>query len=261
MSHEEEEEPIGLVGFGNVQLESDDENDRPVVTSKKLVGKKKENDKYKEHSYWEERFAEEEEFEWLINFDQCRNQLIPHLKYSDKILVVGCGNSNFSADLYDAGFHNIINIDFSGVVIAKMKEINLTCRPEMQWIEMDMTNMAFDANSFDVVIDKAAMDALVVSELDVWNPQEEVIKSVDKMCKCVDFVLDKDNGKFLQISFNQPHFRTKYLMGYRAEDRDCGSHGSHTGYSDRYHWDLSFESIVLPEEGVLETFLYVMVRK
>lgn len=260
---EEEEETIGLIGLGNVQLESDDEghlnHENRAVTRKKLDGIKRENDKYQEQSYWEERFAEEESFEWLISFDKCKHQLLPHLHTNDRILIVGCGNSTFSADLYDSGYHNIVNIDFSGVLIERMKILHSEARPVMQWMTMDMTEMNFESK-FDVVIDKAAMDALVVSEGDVWNPQESVIRSVDKMCFCVSAVLQSSNAKFLQISFNQPHFRTKYLMGYRADGRDCSNHGSHVGYCDRYNWTLSFESIVLEEEGVLETFLYVMTR-
>jgi 2-polyprenyl-3-methyl-5-hydroxy-6-metoxy-1,4-benzoquinol methylase len=54
------------------------------------------------------------------------------LKSSDKILVVGCGNSNFSSDLYDAGYLGIINIDFSQVVIDIMKEKNKD-RMQMEW--------------------------------------------------------------------------------------------------------------------------------
>ena len=61
---------------------------------------------------------------------------------------------------YKAGYHNIINIDFSAVLIAKMKDFY----PEMQWICADMTKLrdTFQKESFDVVIDKAAMDAIMV---------------------------------------------------------------------------------------------------
>lgn len=259
----DDDEPLGLTGLAGVELESDDdegENEKRFVVSKKVQGAKKENDRYKEHSYWEERFAEEESFEWLIGFQQCKNQLLPHLRPDDRILIVGCGNSSFSADLYDAGYQNIVNIDYSGVVIERMKALHSELRPRMTWLEMDMTKMAFEPESFDVVIDKAAMDALVVSEGDVWDPYPEVIENVDKMCLCVSSVLKSSDSKFLQISFNQPHFRTKYLMGYRAEGSTDLSHGSHTGKCSRYNWSLSFESIVLAEEGVLETFFYVMVR-
>lgn len=37
-----------------------------------------------------------------------------------RILVPGCGNSNLSRDLYDSGRVNIVNIDFSAVVVKQL---------------------------------------------------------------------------------------------------------------------------------------------
>ena len=34
-----------------------------------------------------------------------------------KILIIGCGNADFSADLYDDGYENIVNVDISDIVI------------------------------------------------------------------------------------------------------------------------------------------------
>ncbi len=34
-----------------------------------------------------------------------------------KTLVLGCGNAEYSEDMYDDGFHDIHNIDISPVVI------------------------------------------------------------------------------------------------------------------------------------------------
>lgn len=41
-----------------------------------------------------------------------------------KILIVGCGNSEFSEKIYDCGWKNIYNIDISESVISFMKERN-----------------------------------------------------------------------------------------------------------------------------------------
>jgi 2-polyprenyl-3-methyl-5-hydroxy-6-metoxy-1,4-benzoquinol methylase len=46
------------------------------------------------------------------------------VKPTDKILVLGCGNANFSEDLYDAGYKNQWNIDISSVVIKQMRQRN-----------------------------------------------------------------------------------------------------------------------------------------
>ena len=36
-----------------------------------------------------------------------------YIKPKDNVLVVGCGNSTLSSDLYDVGYKNITNIDLS----------------------------------------------------------------------------------------------------------------------------------------------------
>lgn len=58
-----------------------------------------------------------------------------------QILVPGCGNSRLSEYLYDAGFKDITNIDFSKVVISDMLRRNVRERPGMRWRVMDMTSM------------------------------------------------------------------------------------------------------------------------
>jgi hypothetical protein len=40
--------------------------------------------------------------------------------------------------------------------------------------------MLKDDESFDIVIDKGTMDALMCDEGDVWNPKPEVIENVSK---------------------------------------------------------------------------------
>ena len=37
-----------------------------------------------------------------------------------RILVLGCGNAEFSEDIYDDGYKNIVNVDISSVVIRQM---------------------------------------------------------------------------------------------------------------------------------------------
>jgi EEF1A lysine methyltransferase 4 len=217
---------------------------------------------FKEQGYWEDRFTEETEYDWLLSYEQLRTHLIPLLKVSDRILIVGCGNSRLSAGLYDAGFVDIVNIDFSATVIERMKKTHIEDRPQMQWITMDMTDMRFEAGAFDVVIDKASMDALMVDEGDVWDPEQETIDITDKMCKGIKEVLVPQTGKFIQLSFAQPHFRTKYLMGSHIEEGSdieavISKYGSSTGHCKRYGWNLSY-SIINTEAGCLNSFLYVM---
>ncbi|KAL9658462.1 hypothetical protein ABK040_006004 [Willaertia magna] len=171
---------------------------------------------YKLKSYWDKRFEKEEVYDWLGTYKQWKEHLDIHLlnnvdnkkKEDLKILIIGCGNSTLSNDLYEDGYKNITNIDYSATVIEKMKEKY----PYMNWVEMDVTNMEkFENNSFDFVLDKGTMDALVVDAGDPWDPEIEVRNMVLKMCQEIYRIL-KIGGKYLQISFQQPHFRKLYLL-------------------------------------------------
>jgi EEF1A lysine methyltransferase 4 len=51
----------------------------------------------------------------------------------------------------------------------------------MNWVVMDMTELTFEDRSFDVVIDKAAMDALTTEEGDVWAPELPVRDHVTRL--------------------------------------------------------------------------------
>ena len=53
-----------------------------------------------------------------------------------------------------------------------------------------MTNMsAIEDGSIDVVLDKAAMDALMSNEGDVWHPDASVVRLVHDMCRHISRVL------------------------------------------------------------------------
>ena len=65
-----------------------------------------------------------------------------------------------------------MSIDFSTVVIDKMKAQH----PDMDWRVMDVRKMDFDADSFDVAIDKFTLDAMLYGSL--WDPEEEVKENV-----------------------------------------------------------------------------------
>lgn len=110
----------------------------PVIAGNKNSNNNKDtlpnhNSAYGEMSYWDDRFAVEDEYEWLVSFSDVAKQLKAHLKPTDRILVVGCGNSKFSYDLYQAGFTHICNIDYSETVIEAMKRKCQESCPDMDW--------------------------------------------------------------------------------------------------------------------------------
>jgi hypothetical protein len=76
---------------------------------------------YGNPSYWENRYTEQEgkTFDWLENYSAVKPYIERFFQESKEIktLVLGCGNAEYSEDMYDDGYHDIHNIDISPVVI------------------------------------------------------------------------------------------------------------------------------------------------
>ncbi|RAL48243.1 hypothetical protein DM860_005667 [Cuscuta australis] len=135
-------------------------------------------------------------FEWYSEWPQLQEHLLPHISVDSLVLVPGCGNSNLSEHLYDAGCRNITNIDFSKVVISDMLRKNVRSRPEMKWRVMDMTSMLFANESFDVIVDKGGLDALMEPRL---GPKlgNEYLSEVKRVLKA--------GGKFFCLTLAEAH--------------------------------------------------------
>ena len=71
---------------------------------------------------------DDETFDWLVSFSGLRSVLVEYggcvgLGYRSRLntLVVGCGKSTLTEDMYDAGWKTIHAIDISHTVIEHMK--------------------------------------------------------------------------------------------------------------------------------------------
>ncbi|XP_008262290.1 eEF1A lysine and N-terminal methyltransferase isoform X4 [Oryctolagus cuniculus] len=135
--------------------------------------------------YWEKFFQQrgKKAFEWYGTYLELCGVLHKYIKPREKVLVIGCGNSELSEQLYDVGYKDIVNIDISEVVIKQMKERNATRRPQMSFLKMDMTQMEFPNASFQVVLDKGTLDAILTDE------EEKTLQQVDRMLAEVGRVL------------------------------------------------------------------------
>ena len=186
------------------------------------------NEKYADKTYWEQRYDSEESYEWFKSLSFFKAALIPHLKPTDSILILGCGNSPFGSDLYDLGFKNSTSIDYCENVINAMKMKNSN-RPEMKFLVADITNMSeIQSKSFDVAIDKGTMDALMCEKGDVWDPPLSIKKIVDSELRHVSRIISR---LFIYITFGQPHFRRPLL-----EKDEYNWKVSHSAVGDSFHY-------------------------
>lgn len=124
--------------------------------------------------------------------------------------MVGCGNSDLSSEMYDDGYTNITNIDFSPVVIKEMQQKNKK-RNKMKWEVMDVTNMQYENSSYSIILDKGALDA-IDSEDD-----PKTLETVKKMFVEIERVC-KDGGKYICISLLQDHVLSHILEFFAREN-------------------------------------------
>ncbi|CBI17265.3 unnamed protein product, partial [Vitis vinifera] len=179
---------------------------------------------------WDKFFTirgSDDSFEWYAEWPQLKDPLLSHLSStappSDpaseppqppppplQILVPGCGNSRLSEHLYDAGFHGITNVDFSKVVISDMLRRNVRSRPDMRWRVMDITSMQFPDGSFDAILDKGGLDALMEPEL---GPK------LGKMYLTEVKRVLKSGGKFIGLTLAESHVLgllfSKFRFGWK----------------------------------------------
>ncbi|XP_054977601.1 eEF1A lysine and N-terminal methyltransferase isoform X1 [Sorex araneus] len=162
--------------------------------------------------YWEKFFQQrgKRTFEWYGTYLELCGLLHKYIKPREKVLVVGCGNSELSEQLYDVGFQDLVSIDISEVVIRQMTERNAGRRPRLRFLQMDMTRMDFPDAAFHVVLDKGTLDAVLPDEA------EETAHRVDRMLAEVGRVLQV-GGRYLCISLAQAHVLRKAVGHFARE--------------------------------------------
>ncbi|CAN7993928.1 unnamed protein product [Ixodes hexagonus] len=162
--------------------------------------------------YWNEFFQKRGKaaFEWYGEYWQLCGTLYKYLKKSDKLLVVGCGNSSLSADLYDSGYTSNVSIDISGVVIQQMIEKYGKTRPHIQFQQMDASKMEYTDEEFSVIVDKGTVDAL--------TPDKDVgtVAKLSGVFVEISRVL-RVGGRFICISLLQRHVLETLLEWFSAD--------------------------------------------
>jgi len=86
---------------------------------------------------------------------------------SSRILIAGCGNSELSAHMWTDGFRGLVSVDYSGVVVEKMRSL-YAAEPTLadQFLVGDVRDLRSLAacradGCVDAVIDKGTLDAIL----------------------------------------------------------------------------------------------------
>lgn len=102
-------------------------------------------------------------------------------------------------------------MDFSSIVIQEMKRKNSN-RPKMKWDVMDITKMTYNSESFDLVLDKGALDAIASENtLSVMNQITLMMSEISRvLCKNTEKTR-KGNGIYICISLAQNYILQKLI--------------------------------------------------
>jgi SAM-dependent methyltransferase len=132
-------------------------------------------------------------------------------------LILGCGNSTFGEDMQRDGWSGeIVNVDYSSVVIEQMQrkyddnfyETNFSKAKRqpcpMKFMCLDVTKpLPFDDSSFDLIVCKATLDAVLCSPGYKHNALD-LIREVNRMLK-------GGHGIFFLVTNASPQNRVEYL--------------------------------------------------
>lgn len=159
---------------------------------------------FAKQEYWNKFFgSRKDSFEWYAESDHLKHVFTKYLKQNDSLLVIGCGNSSLSADLYDMGYKNNISVDISEVVVRQMNQ-KYNSKGERKGLEfrrMDVFDLNFGDTQFNVVIDKGTLDAIASDDQSV---------DAQKIFWQIDSVL-KPFGRYVCVSLLQSHVLHKLI--------------------------------------------------
>eukprot|EP00435_Cladocopium_sp_Y103_P067286 s75_g29.t2 len=135
-----------------------------------------------------------------------------------KILHVGCGNSRLGRMLHDDGYINVLNVDYSRVVIKMMQQ----SQPELQFLCADCAESGAlgEADHFDFCVDKGAIDSLFESNCDsMWQQGCAMIQEIHRVLKPGGKYLVISNGGIgrdvLKATFG--HMQSEEIEGYACD--------------------------------------------
>jgi ubiquinone/menaquinone biosynthesis C-methylase UbiE len=89
--------------------------------------------------------------------------------------------------MFDEGFQNITNIDISPTIIKTMTDKYKDKGPTFKYLQMDVRAMDFADNSFDVVIDKATLDSILVIKRLYSVVKDQLITLTKQFLKSIEY--------------------------------------------------------------------------
>jgi len=200
---------------------------------------------YGDQDYWEQRYEAEAEtgsmFEWYVEYGAFKHLLRRWLPPSSAraLLVIGCGNSTLSEDMHADGYHRVVSIDNSSSVIddmchrhGRVADINpqhgAATEGGTVYSVMDATALAFDGETFDGVVDKGTLDAVLA------GCDQAAVDSANKIGREAMRVLRPGTGCYVIVS-SIPPLRYSPVLSEWCGAENLSVETLTTGYGEGEH--------------------------
>mmetsp|Transcript_110908 Transcript_110908/g.192289 ORF Transcript_110908/g.192289 Transcript_110908/m.192289 type:complete len:286 (+) Transcript_110908:111-968(+) len=224
---------------------------------------------YGDANYWSVRYSTtvNEPFDWYVRWEQLKESLTSILdpEKKPKILVLGCGTSTLSEEMYAEGFEDITNVDSCQELVEALREKHQD-KENMKYESFDARRLpqafaekkkqleeerlAAEAGKepedkeegkeeekmeeekkeedflFDLVIDKACLDCIACA-------QDSKLE-IHRLLLSVSRVLKPGTGIYVCISHAPPDLRQPMLVGIADFTRI---------QSQKYKWTYSHETL------------------
>jgi ubiquinone/menaquinone biosynthesis C-methylase UbiE len=170
-----------------------------------FIPKSQEYPNYSDKNFWRIRYDNtKNSFDWYEDYETL-SPIIKQLNLSKRstILHIGIGNSEFSEKMYDEGYKKSYNIDFARNVIHYMKQRNKRLRSNMIFETMNVLNLNYEDNQFDIVFDKAVFDC-VLCGIDADSKANKFMKEIYRVLK--------PNGYYFLVSNTGPENGLNYIQ-------------------------------------------------
>ncbi|CAM9411450.1 unnamed protein product, partial [Ectocarpus sp. 12 AP-2014] len=127
---------------------------------------------------WDKRYQDGVSVEWYCGFEHVRPLFERFVPKESSVLEVGCGDKPLAWDLRDAGYTGkITSFDFSPTVIERLLLEARSCDRKrldagVDFQVLDARDLPFEDGSFDLVVDKGAVDAMLCDDAGQDNARE-----------------------------------------------------------------------------------------
>jgi SAM-dependent methyltransferase len=155
---------------------------------------------YSSQEYWESRYKDKAGFhEWYCSFETLQPLLESHISKDSSILEIGCGDSPLLTGFQTAGHTGKMEgIDFSEGIVQKLidDENKSQSSGSMTYREMDARRLSYEEGSWDNVIDKGTVDAMLCDKRNGIKNARGVVSEAVR-------VLKKSSGTIIFVSHIQ----------------------------------------------------------